>query len=122
MTIAVDFDGTITKKSAYPQVGEIADNCAKALNHLQARGHKIILWTCREGKELQDAIQLLANNEVYLQGYNKREAEAEYGNRKIIADMYIDDRAYPCDPINWEDIFYTLTGEELKNLPESPWQ
>jgi len=56
MIIAVDFDGTIVKHK-YPSIGKEIPFAIKTLKLLQEKGHQIILWTYRSGKELDDAIQ-----------------------------------------------------------------
>ena len=49
--IAIDFDGVLFTE-AYPAVGmPIAPNINRAKNE-RANGAVLILWTCREGKEL----------------------------------------------------------------------
>lgn len=53
---AVDFDGTLCE-SVWPGIG--APNMA-LINHIIKRrnqGNKIILWTCREGKRLKEAVE-----------------------------------------------------------------
>lgn len=52
----VDFDGTLCE-SVWPGIG--SPNIA-LINHLIKRrkqGNKIILWTCREGERLQEAVE-----------------------------------------------------------------
>ena len=58
MIIAVDFDGTITYKNAYPNVGEINPRAIEVLRKLQDQGHKLCLWTCRDwyNHTINDAI------------------------------------------------------------------
>ena len=56
MTIAVDFDGTIVTH-AYPEIGKPIPFAIDTLKKLQQEGHhQLILWTCREGELLQEAI------------------------------------------------------------------
>ena len=56
MTIAVDFDGTIVTHK-YPEIGEEIPFAVETLKMLIHDRHKLILWSCREGKLLDDAIQ-----------------------------------------------------------------
>ena len=56
MTIAVDFDGTIVTHE-YPNIGKEIPFAVQTLKMLQDDGHKLILWTVREGDLLRDAIQ-----------------------------------------------------------------
>ena len=56
MTIAVDFDGTIVTH-AYPAIGKPIPFAIETLKKLQREDMcQIILYTCREGKLLDDAI------------------------------------------------------------------
>ena len=90
MIIAVDFDGTITKEHKYPEVGEIEDNTIRVLKKLQEK-HTICLWTCRGGEALEKAVNALKERDVELEWINDTPYSDE--RRKIIADLYIDDRA-----------------------------
>lgn len=111
MYIAVDFDGTITKENKYPEIGELRPYAKEIINALRNKGHKLYLWTCRNNKELKDAINFLSDNGIELDGYNN--CDYEFGNRKMIAQLYIDDRAYPCKEIDWIEIYENITGEKF---------
>lgn len=54
LAIAVDFDGTCVTHE-YPDVGKDI-GAIPVLKELVDKGHKLILFTMRDGKELQDAI------------------------------------------------------------------
>ena len=49
MIIAVDFDGTIVEHR-YPKIGKEKPFAIETLKKLSAEGHRLILWTVREGK------------------------------------------------------------------------
>ena len=53
--IAVDFDGTIVTHE-YPNIGEELPFATETLRMLIRDHHRVILWSVREGKLLQDAI------------------------------------------------------------------
>ena len=55
MTIAVDFDGTIVTHK-YPEIGEEMPFAIDTMKALINEGHKLILWSVREGKLLQEAV------------------------------------------------------------------
>lgn len=63
-----------------------------------AKDHTLILWTCREGKKLDEAKEFLRKHEIlyYFTYINKNSNFniLKYDNdcRKIGADIYIDDR------------------------------
>jgi hydroxymethylpyrimidine pyrophosphatase-like HAD family hydrolase len=56
MILAIDFDGTLCK-DAYPKIGEPNENLIAHLIMFKNKGHKLILWTCREEKDLWEAVQ-----------------------------------------------------------------
>ena len=93
---AVDFDGTLCE-SVYPGIG--APNTA-LINHLTKRriqGNKVILWTCRCGQRLEEAVFWCREHGLEFDAVNENLPEMIewYGNdcRKIAADVYIDDKA-----------------------------
>ena len=93
---AVDFDGTLCF-SDWPGLGEPNIPLIHYLKCQQAAGHKLILWTCRAGAELTDAIDWCRAHDLTFDAINDNlpEVIAQYGNnsRKISCDYYIDDRA-----------------------------
>lgn len=54
MIIAVDFDGTIVEHK-YPEIGRELPFAIETLKKLQQERHRLILWSVREGKLLQEA-------------------------------------------------------------------
>ena len=92
MVIAVDFDGTLTKQNCFPKIGELRKNAVEVIQNLQKHGHKCFLWTCREGKYLEDAKKYLESKGLYMDGYNVSPYDNINNGRKAIADLYIDDR------------------------------
>ena len=55
--IAVDFDGTIAE-DRYPGIGKPMPFAFETLKMLQSDGHRLILWTYRTGKKLNEAVNL----------------------------------------------------------------
>ena len=96
MIIAVDFDGTIVQHR-YPEIGTELPFATQTLKMLIQEGHRLILWTVREGKLLQDAIDWCSQRGVDFYAINKEfpEEDAEQYksySRKLKADLWIDDR------------------------------
>lgn len=94
--IAIDFDGVLFTE-AYPAVGmPIAPNINRAKNERE-NGALLILWTCREGKELADAVAACkaAGLEFDAVNDNVPELKEAFGTnpRKVGATEYWDDRA-----------------------------
>lgn len=89
--VAVDFDNTITLLSRYPVTGKIDVKAIPVIKTLQEQGNKIILWTCREGEELEEAIMLCKAYGLTFDRINEN-IDGTY-TRKIKADLYVDDKA-----------------------------
>ena len=87
--IAVDFDNTITNKSKPPITGTINQKMINILKKIK-ENNKLILWTCREDNELQEAINLCKQNGLEFDKINEN-IDDTY-SRKIKADYYIDDK------------------------------
>lgn len=94
--IAVDFDGTLFT-DCYPNIGKPIDRVINYCKNRRKSGDILILWTCRNGEELEQA--LVACKSVGLEfdyvNESAKENLALYNNvdsRKISADIYIDDR------------------------------
>lgn len=112
MIIAVDFDGTIVEHT-YPTIGKEIPFACETLRHLIADGHRLILWTYRSGKELDEAVQFCLKNDVEFYAINKNYPEEVFDesiSRKINADMYIDDRNFGGLP-DWGTIYQHVTGK-----------
>ena len=97
MVIAVDFDGTIVEHK-YPAIGEEKPFACEVLRMLIAERHRLILWTVREGKLLDDAIQWCKKRGVEFWAVNSdssdmfKEAKDRNLSCKLNADVFIDDR------------------------------
>ena len=119
MVIAVDFDGTIVTHR-YPDIGDEIPFATETLKLLIKEHHKLILWSVREGKLLQDAIDWCRERGVEFYAVNKDypEEKVEYNNhfsRKIKADLFIDDRNIGGLP-DWGQIYQMI--HEGKTYPQ----
>ena len=56
MIIAVDFDGTIVEHK-YPAIGKEIPFAIETLKKLQQERHFLILWSVREGRLLEEAVE-----------------------------------------------------------------
>lgn len=96
--IAVDFDGTLCE-NRWPKIGVANLKLIERLKYEQTRGVKLILWTCRDGKELENAVSWCAAQGLHFDAVNDNLPEVieQFGGnpRKIHADYYIDDKAAP---------------------------
>jgi hydroxymethylpyrimidine pyrophosphatase-like HAD family hydrolase len=93
--IAIDFDGTIVEDK-YPEIGDLKQGAKEYINKLKQDGFWVIIWTCRTGEKLIEAITFLANQGIMfdLVNRNLQSNIEKYGGdtRKIYADFYIDDK------------------------------
>ena len=93
--IAVDFDGTLCENK-WPEIGEPNEELIQYLKKEQAAGAKLILWTCRTGKMLYNAVAFCAEHDLIFDIVNRNLPESieRFGDdcRKVFADEYIDDK------------------------------
>lgn len=115
MTIAIDFDGTIVEHK-YPKIGDEIPFATDTLKMLIKDGHRLILWSVREGDLLQEAVDWCHARGVEFWAVNKDYPEEEkdknnHFSRKLKADMFIDDRNFGGLP-DWGTIYQMITAHE----------
>lgn len=118
LTIAVDFDGTIVEDN-YPSIGKPQLFAFDTLKKLQDKGHRLILWTYRHGKALNEAVAFCKENGITFYAVNKSFPEEEFDDkysRKLNADLFIDDRNYG-GMVSWGEIYQNIVGEEKPQGP-----
>lgn len=139
MIIAVDFDGTIVEHK-YPEIGKEKPFATATLRQLMADGHSLILWTVREGKLLDEAIEWCEKRGVRFHAANADLDEDAYDvqdpkrlHRKINVDIVIDDLNVGGLP-DWGTIyklikdnityaqFMAAQGQESKPQKRSWWR
>ncbi len=111
LIIAVDFDGTIVE-DAYPQIGSPKLFAFETLKELAKDGHRLILWTYRNGERLQEAVDFCAKKGVEFYAVNKNYPEEKFEgkvSRKINADLFIDDRNIG-GMLGWGEIYKLITN------------
>jgi hypothetical protein len=92
MIIAVDFDGTIVEHK-YPGIGEELPFAVSTLRMLADRQHRLILWTVRRGRLLEEAVEWCRKRGLEFYAVNKNfpeeilDGDNCYG--KINADIFI---------------------------------
>lgn len=110
--IAVDFDGTIVEH-AYPKIGREMMFAFDTLKALQKKGHRLILWTFRDGQLLDEAVNYCKENGVEFYAVNKSYPEEQHDvsiSRKINADLFVDDRNVGGFP-GWDQVWQMLHPE-----------
>ena len=99
-TIAVDFDGTIVEHM-FPEIGAIKQNVVDKMKEWYEKGHTICIWTCRTGKYAEEAQKFLYDNDIPYHFFNENPTCSFDDNcRKILANVYLDDRALNVDDID----------------------
>jgi hypothetical protein len=114
LIIAVDFDGTIVDHE-YPGIGKEKLFAFQTLRELDKLGARLILWTIRTGKELDEAVEYCRKNGIEFYAVNKNFPEETSDNmisRKINADIYIDDKNIGGFP-GWSGVWQILLPFEL---------
>ncbi len=114
LTIAVDFDGTIVR-DAYPDIGKPMMFAFETLKMLQDKNHKLILWTYRHGRALEEAVAFCKQNGIEFYAVNKSYPEEpddlDGASRKINAGIFIDDRNLGGFP-GWGEVHQMIEGDE----------
>jgi len=116
--IALDFDGTIVTDK-YPEVGEPIEKNIKKIKKEIENGAKIILWTNRVDKYLEDAVRFCESQGILLTAVNENlpEVIAEFGSnpRKIFANEYWDDRAVYMSEYEEKVAVCVCEGKKVRN-------
>lgn len=116
--IAVDFDGCLCTNN-WPDVGQPNRQLIRMLKTARSKGNKVILWTCREGKLLEEAVKWCERQGLRFDAINDNlpEMNAYFGNncRKVGADVYIDDKAMTVQYTEaeskfWDKLFDNVAG------------
>ena len=119
MEICVDFDGTCVTHS-YPEIGKDI-GAVSVLKALTDNKHKLILFTMRSGKELQEAVEWFNKNDIPLFGINRNpEQDSWTKSPKAYGQLYIDDAALGCplkfNPrlsnrsfVDWREVYKQLS-------------
>lgn len=129
MIIAVDFDGTIVEHK-YPAIGKEIPFAIDTLKKLAKEQHRIILWTVRQGKLLEDAVNYCKEQGLEFYAINRNYPEEKENSpssyiRKLQADLWIDDRnvgGLPDWGIIYQMIHNKLTYRDYinNNIPSNP--
>lgn len=111
--LALDLDGTALNYDGDfrgASLGEAVRGMVEELSRLKEQGWVIVIWTCRDDSaELRDHLrrQQIPFDFVNDHPWNTQQS------RKIVADVYVDDRGVPFNGI--------ATGLADKILAHRPW-
>ena len=112
MYICIDFDGTIVDHR-FPDIGEPVPGAIEWMKEWQQEGARLILFTMRSGKGLDEAVRWLVWHEITLHGINHNPDQDSWSTSpKAYGHLYIDDAAFGCPlstvqgfarpSVNWE--------------------
>ena len=108
--IAIDFDGTIVTNN-FPDIGELIPKAKETIKRLKDEGNILILWTCREGNNLDKALEFCKKEGIEFDAVNENYKQLPFKtSSKIYADYYIDDRAKGVD---WEKIYEDISNHQV---------
>jgi hydroxymethylpyrimidine pyrophosphatase-like HAD family hydrolase len=113
LIVAIDFDGTIVEDD-YPRVGQPMIFAFETMKKLQDQGHRLILWTYRSGRKLDEAVVFCKKNGIDFYAVNMNYPEEIFEgkiSRKIHADIFIDDRNVG-GFLGWTEIYKTIFNYE----------
>jgi len=109
--IAVDFDDTIVDDH-FPEIGPKINNVVDNIKRLKDQGVYVILWTCRSGQYLTNAVEYCRSIGLEFDSVNEnlKHIQEKYGldTRKVFADYYIDDKSlstYEVEHMPWWNRF-----------------
>lgn len=117
MIIAVDFDGTIVRNK-FPEIGREIPFAIDVLHMLQEDHHRLILWTSRSGKHLEEALTWCAERGLTFYAVNSNfpphyiiQEDMRDISPKVVADIYVDDHNLGGIP-DWTQIYYMISGRK----------
>ncbi|MDX1279149.1 BT0820 family HAD-type phosphatase [Oceanihabitans sediminis] len=122
LILAIDFDGTVVD-DAYPKIGKPKLFAIETLKKLQSDGHRLILWTYRSGKYLDEAVEFCKSKGIEFYAINSSFPEEKFDeatkSRKIHADLFIDDRNIG-GFIGWGEVYQKIADPNASpiNLPK----
>lgn len=112
MIIAVDFDGVLCE-DRFPEIGAPDYEAVSLVRQLIDAGHEVVLWTCRTGDRLTEAVEWCEDRGLRFCAVNenapsnRRRYESEYPvpSPKVYADVYVEDHdlLYRAADRKWRD-------------------
>lgn len=111
--VAIDFDGTIAYTD-YPTIISANREALAFIGKCRRLGVAVILWTCRTGHHLEEALEWCYKQGIAFDAINenlddwkdefyKKFPSVPPNSRKVCADIYIDDRANN-GVIDWKEL------------------
>lgn len=114
--VAIDWDGTIAEDKTYPEVTKAKPEAIKCMKRMIAEDYELCIWTCRGETQKELIKDLLHSKGIKKDHYFINEHFAHFINMfseqspKIYADVYIDDRNFRTESIDWNDVEIAFFG------------
>lgn len=116
--IAIDFDGVLCENE-WPNIGKPNASIIELVKQLKQQ-YIIILWTCREGKDLNEAIEWCKQYNLQFDYINdnakERIEQYHHNSRKISADYYLDDKNIQSISIINNKIIINAYNKHIKSI------
>jgi 8-oxo-dGTP pyrophosphatase MutT (NUDIX family) len=115
-TAAIDLDGTICEYDGWKgeeHFGELREGVVEGLQRLKDRGWLIIIFTTRGNTGLVEAF--LQENDIPYDHVNENPHQPAGTSGKVIADVYVDDRALDARK-PWDEIVEEVLSRKQKSL------
>lgn len=110
MIVAVDFDNTLIESIDYPQIHyNLLPHAKEVINNLSKKGIEFRMNTSRTGWFRLPVIWFVWKQKLPIKTY--------LFNKKVRADIYIDDSNLFCETIDWKQIEQELIRQLKLNKP-----
>ena len=120
-TVAVDLDGTICEYDGWmgeDSFGEVRSGAREALEELRRLGWRIIVFTTRGNqKKVSEFLDAESVPHDYV-NYNPDQPQGSSG--KVVADVYVDDRAVNA-LASWDEILADVLSSQEGEDPTKYW-
>lgn len=93
-TVAVDLDGTLAEYDGWKGddvIGEPRPGAAESMQRLKKMGVRVIIWTTRGNRDQVGS--WLKEHDIPFDHINRNPDQPEGASDKVIADVYLDDKA-----------------------------
>ena len=102
--LSCDYDNTIVFDE-FPGHGDFKEDIVNKIKEFKKHGAELILWTCREGENLEGAVSNCKKAGLEFDSVNENtpstkkwlSGEKQPLSRKVHADFYLDDKASNLD-------------------------
>ena len=124
--MATDTEKTANSSHRGLTIGKEKPFAIDTLKQLAFEGNRLILWTARDGKLLEEAVEYCSKRGLTFYGVNSNhppgylfEGRSDKSH-KVIADIYIDDHNLGGLP-DWGTIYNMVSTVKMARKKKRPW-